>query len=154
MNPEHEKQLEQQVDRVLKRLPELSAPATLMPRVMRAIAARQSLRWYQTSWEVWPMGLRVASMTVLVAAFAGLCVAAWQLTQAVGYIAATEEVRNVFSSFTVVWSTVQVLLGAVVVVFKHMGSGFMIGCLAAAGLAYAVCVAAGTAFFRLALARN
>ena len=43
MKPDPEYELERQVDRVLKRLPEIPAPRTLMPRVLAMVRTRAEL---------------------------------------------------------------------------------------------------------------
>ena len=154
MNPDYENQLERQIDRALKELPPLRAPASLSPRVLRAIAARKARPWYRLSWQEWPAPLQAAAMILLVAMFGSLCFAAWQLTRAAGYANAMEELRQTFSGLSVIWNTIQVLFGAIVLIVKKLGSGFMIGCLAAMGLAYAMCVGLGTMFVRFVYARN
>lgn len=154
MNSEYEKQLEREIDRELKSLPELSAPGTLARRVMTAIEQRHELRWYNQPWPSWPLALRVAALALLLTMFGGLCVASWQLTKAAGVSAAAQEVADLFSGLATLWNIVNVLLGAVVVVFKHLGTVFIIACGLIVGIGYAVCVGLGTACVRLALARR
>jgi hypothetical protein len=154
MNPDYERNLERQIDRALKALPELPAPNTLCARVMAAVAARQALPWYRQPWQNWSLTWRAVSMTFLLLSFGGFCVAAWQLTQAAGYTAAMAEVKQVFSGIGLIWHTVEVLLGALVLVCKQLGTAFMIGCLVAVGIGYAICVGLGTVCVRLALAHR
>jgi len=154
MNPQHDKQLEARIDRVLKELPELTAPGTLMPRVLAAIAARQALPWYRQPWIVWPVSLRFATMLFLLASFGSLCIASFELTRAAGLATAMQEVSQTFSGLSSIWNVINVLLSAVVLVIKHLGTGFIIACCFAAALAYAICVGLGTACVRLAYARK
>ena len=154
MNSEHDRKLELEIDRELKALPELSAPGTLARRVMLAIEQRHSLRWYTQPWQNWPQPLRIAALALLLAMLGGLCIASWQLTRAAGFSAAMQEVGGLFSGLTTVWNIISALLGAVVLVVKHLGTGFMIGCALVAGLGYALCVGLGTAYVRLAFARR
>jgi hypothetical protein len=154
MNSEHERELELEIDRELKALPELPAPGTLVRRVMLELERRRSLRWYTQPWQNWPLTLRVAALVLLSTMFGGLCFASWQLTRAAGVSAAMQEVGGLFSGLTTVWNLINVLLGAVVLVVKHLGTGFMIGCALVAGLGYALCVGLGTAYVRLAFARR
>src|SRR5690348_16400802 len=109
MNPEYEQNLEAQVDRVLKELPELSAPGTLMPRVLGVIARRRALPWYRQPWPVWPIALRVATMIFLLASFGGLCVASFELTRAAGFVNAMQEIGHTFSGLSSVWNVLTVL---------------------------------------------
>lgn len=154
MNSHYERDLEQEIDRALKQLPELEAPETLSRRVMFAIAQRRALRWYNQPWQNWPAALRLGALALLSVLFGGLCVASWQLTRAAGMSAAMQEVGNLFSGLSTVWNIVTVLLGAIVLVIKHLGTWFMVGCVLVAGLAYALCLGLGTAYFRLAFAQR
>jgi hypothetical protein len=154
MNSNQEKELELEIDRELKALPELPAPGTLVRRVMLALEQRRALRWYTQPWQNWPLTLRISALALLSVMFGGLCFASWQLTRAAGIAAAMQEVGGLFSGLTTVWNIINVLLGAVVIVVKHLGTGFMLGCAAIAGLGYALCMGLGTACVRLAFARR
>lgn len=154
MNSEYERELELEIDRELKRLPELEAPAGLSRRVLLAIAQRRAPRWYNQPWQNWPVALRCAALAVLSLLFGGLCVASWQLTKAAGVTVALEEVGGLFSGLVTIWNIIAVLAGAVVMVVKHLGTGFMAGCALLAALCYALCLGLGTAYFRLAFARR
>src|SRR5437764_13255978 len=79
-----DKKLELQIDRQLKGLPELDAPAGLVPRVMAALAARAALPWYRQSWSQWPVAMRWSSFAALLALFGGLCYAGSALFENAG----------------------------------------------------------------------
>ena len=153
MNPEYEK-LEQQIDGVLKRLPDLAAPRHLLPRVMETIARRQALPWYHQPWQMWPTALRALTLVFLLTSCGALCFACWQLTRAAGFTAASQELAQTFSGLTALWNAVNVLLGAVMLVAKHFGTAFIVGCGVALAFGYAVCVGLGTACVRLAYTRR
>jgi hypothetical protein len=154
MNSEYQKDLELEIDRELKQLSELEAPATLSRRVMLAIKERQALRWYSQPWQNWPKGLRIAALVLLSSLFGGLCVASWQLSRAAGMSATMQEIGGLFSGLTTLWNIINVLLGAIVLVAKHLGTGFIISCALIVGLGYALCLGLGTACVRLAFARK
>lgn len=154
MKPDWNVDAEARMDRALKALPDMEAPRTLAPRVMAAIAARQSASWYRRPWQEWSFALRVASLSVLVAAFGTFCFAAWQLTQAAGYTEAMAEVRGLFSGISFIWKILNVLGGVAVLIVKQLGTGLILGILAALALGYAMCLALGTVYVRLAWARN
>lgn len=154
MNHEPERRLEEAVDRALKNIPELTAPRTLVPRVMAAIQQRAALPWYRQAWQMWPAPLRIASMAVLIASFGGLCFAGWQLTQLEGVAALGREFGRLFAGVTAAVSTLGVLLEAVVLIVKKLGTGFMVGCLLVLAFGYAACVGLGSVCVRLALARR
>ena len=154
MNSDYQKKLELEIDRELKALPELVAPASLSRRILDSILKQQALPWYQQSWLQWPMPLRWLAMSFLSVLFGALCVASWQLTRAAGISAALQEVGELFSGLNTLWNLVGVLLGAVVVVAKHLGTAFIVACFAIAALGYAACLTLGAAWVRLASAHR
>lgn len=154
MNPQYDKELELDIDGALKQLPELQAPPTLCRRVLAVLEQRRAQRWYNQPWQNWPKPLRLGALALLSLLFGGLCFASWRLTRAAGVSAALEEVATAFSGLTTLWNLLNVLLGAVVLVFKHLGTAFTIGCIVMAGLGYATCLGLGTAWVRLAFARR
>ena len=154
MNFEHEKRLEAEVDRELKRLPELMAPGTLILRVMRAIEMRLNLPWYRQAWQRWPIALRVVSFAVLLALFGGLCFASWKLTQLESFATAMHRVSGSFAGIGALWHALIAFVNALVLALKHLGTGFLIACFAALAFGYAVCVGVGTVYFRVGLAHR
>jgi hypothetical protein len=154
MNGRDEKNLEQQVDRALKALPELKAPARLLPRVMEMVAARTARPWYSRSWLEWPAAVRSVSFAVLVLIFAGICFAAWQLTRAAGVTLAMEEVRDAFSGVAALLNTLMVILNALVLAVKHLSTPVLAACVVGLVLAYSACIGLGTVYFKLAFARG
>ncbi len=150
MDLDLEKQLEKEIDRELKQLPELVAPATLSKRTMAEISKRHALAWYRLPWQLWPAPLRFAGLAVMLLAFGSLCAASWQLTRAAGYTAAMEEVANLVSGLSSIWNVANVLVTSVTLVIKHFGTTFMIVACVAAAMGYFVCVGLGTALVRLA----
>ncbi len=147
-------QLETEIDRVLKGLPDLPAPTTLVPRVMAALESRARLPWYRQAWTTWPQPARVAALAVLAVMFGGLCFAGWELSHAQTFAAATQTVGGWFSGLGSLWKALNVLVGAVGLVVKQLGTTFILACLVAVGLGYALCVGLGTVYLRLALARR
>ena|SRR5690348_8404216 len=146
--------LEFEIDRELKQLPDLEAPATLVRRVMQAVRQRQALPWYHQPWQNWPVALRIAALVLLSSLFGGLCVASWQLSRAAGMSATMQEIGGLFSGLATFWNILNVLLGAIIVVAKHLGTGFMVICALIVGLGYGLCLGLGTACVRLAFARK
>ena len=154
MKPDTQHELENQIDRVLKRLPEVSAPRTLMPRVMAAVRARAALPWYRQSWQAWPMPLQVATIFVLVASFGGFFFATWELSRAAGFAAVRQEIGGMFSGVAVIGNVLGVLISALRLVVEKLGTAFIIGCLAAAALAYSIFIGLGTVYLRLAFSQR
>jgi hypothetical protein len=154
MNPDYDKQLEAAISRELKALPELSAPGTLASRVMAAIEQRARVPWYQRSWQTWPVALQATSLVVLLALFGGLCLGGWQLSQTGTATLALHGVGEWFSGLIVIGNTFHVLVNAVLLAVKKLGTGVIVACLAVAGAGYAMCVGVGTVYFRLAFAKR
>jgi uncharacterized membrane protein len=154
MNPDYDKQLEAAISRELKALPELAAPDTLANRVMAALEQRARVPWYRRSWQTWPVALQAAALVVLLALFGGLCLGGWQLSQAEATTLALHRVGGWFSGLNVIGNTFHVLVNAVLLAVKKLGTGFIVACLVAAGIGYAMCVGLGTVYFRLAFAKR
>lgn len=64
--------LQELVDRELKRLPAPRAPRTLLPRVLAATVERPPVPWYRQAWTVWPRAWQAASVAMLGAIAVGL----------------------------------------------------------------------------------
>jgi len=154
MNPDYDKQLDATISRELKALPELAAPGVLANRVMAALGQRARLPWYRRSWQMWPVNLQAVSLVVLLALFGGLCLAGWELSQAEATTFALHRVGEWFSGLSMIENTFNVLESAAVLVVKKLGTGFIVTCLVAAGIGYAMCVGLGTVYFRLAFAKR
>jgi hypothetical protein len=154
MNPEYEERLAAEIDRELKSLPELRAPSTLMRRVSAAIEQRHRLPWYWQSWEAWPVPLRAAALLVLTAFFASLCLGVWKLPDTESYSVASRHAAGWFTGLTTLWNALNALVATLAQAAQQLGRGFLIGGLAAVGLAWAMCLGVGTACVRLAFARR
>ena len=154
MNPDYDKQLEAAISRELKALPELSAPTVLASRVMMAIGQRARVPWYRRSWQTWPVALQAASLVVLLALFGGLCLGGWQLSQTGPVTLALHRVDEWFSGLGVIQNTFNVLVNAAVLVAKKLGTGVIVACLVAVGTGYAMCIGAGTVYYRLTFAKR
>ncbi len=154
MNADYEKNLEAEIDGVLKDLPEVQAPSTLARRVMAAVRAREARPWYRQSWELWPAPLRYAALGVMIGSFAAFCFASWQLTRAAGTAEAWREVAQTFSGVGALLNALTAVLNGLVLACKHVNSFVLFGCLAFLTLAWGLCVGLGTACVRLALARR
>lgn len=154
MNPNHEHELEALVDRELKALPPLSAPPNLAPRILAAIAARAEAPWYRRAWQTWPLPLQGASLAVLLALFSTICVGGWRLFQSEAVVETSAKVGGVLSVFELLFRTLGVLRDAGLQVIQHVGSGYVMGFAVMVLMAYAVCLALGSACVRFAFARR
>jgi hypothetical protein len=83
--------LEQRVDRELRRLPAPRAPHTLLPRVLAAVEAWVNRPWYTRAWFTWPLGWQVASVALVALAFVGV----WMLPPAPSSVVVTTNAGRV-----------------------------------------------------------
>lgn len=154
MRDPYEKDLEDAIHRELRALPDLAAPRGFAERVLASVEHRASRPWYRSAWQAWPAPLRVASLAVMALAFGALCFGAWRLTHAPVALSASEQVSGWMSEAAGIWRVLSAIGNAVVLVIRNLGTGFLVGCLAAIGLGYATCVGLGSACVKLALARR
>ncbi len=147
MNPAD---LDELLDRELKRLPPPSAPGTLLPRVMAAVAEQAPAPWYRRAWLTWPPAWQAVSIAALAVLIAGIALVIPSAQQATGNLAALLDghaatraigilraMRQVATLMRVSW---EVLLQPVAI--------YVAGLMVAASLVYA---AFWTALNRLAL---
>jgi hypothetical protein len=151
MNSNYENEVETQIDRELKALPSLRAPASLAPRVFRAIEQQAARPWYQRAWQTWPAGLQVVSLAVLLAMFGGLCISAWTLTHSEAGEAAMQKAGGWFSVLGTISRTLTVLADAASLAVHQLGTGVIVGGIVAVIIAWIACVGLGTICVRLAM---
>ena len=154
MNSDYEHQLERAIDRELRGLPPVTAPSTLTARILAAIAQTAALPWYRRSWLSWSPGVRMTCFTILAVVFAGICLAAWQFPHSgVGSycLAKGQGMLSVAATFL---NAIHVLLGAIGMAVRQMGSVFLFGCVAAVIMGYLLCIGLGTVTLRLAWSRR
>ena len=154
MNSNRDQQLESLISQELQALPELTAPAAVADRVMASISQRRPVSWYRRSWATWPVALRVASFAVMVALFGGLCAAGWGFSHSEAYSQALHRGGHWFSGFGMFGNVLSTLADSAVLVVKHLGTVFIVACLVAAGLGYALFLSLGTVYFRMAFAKS
>ena len=152
MNLDHENQLEKQIDAELKALGDLAAPSTLSPRVMRVIAERSRAHpWYRMPWPSWSLAWRIASLTGLLALFAGLCAGVLVLTNSGVWQEGTAQVGVWFKSAELVLKVMEVLQAALLTSARHLGP-WAIACGVALVVAvWVACVGLSTVFVRLGM---
>ncbi len=154
MNPDYEKKLEAAIDRELKGLPELRAPATLSRRVMAALERRAAVPWYRTAWQSWPLSLRIPALALLVVFFGALCFGAWVLPNTEVATTGAARVTGWFSGPITLWNALNAVLNTFILASKQLGTVFWAAVLGVIVLAWVMCLGVGTACVRLALARR
>jgi hypothetical protein len=151
MNPEFDKQLEAQIDRRLKDLPDLAAPRSLISRTMNVIA--RPAPWHARPWSAWPPGLRIAYLVLTLGGLAG----AFSESRVVGsrlFEPMMARFVHLRAGVECLWNAVGALTGAVALILDHLGKGVILSCVLVVMLAYAACVGFGTVFVRLALSKS
>ncbi len=145
---------ETRLDRELKRLPDRSAPRTLIPRVMAAVQTRAVAPWYHQPWWDWHPALKAVSLLGL----SGLLgVATWLILHSgdLGWTAAVSaEIKTWFAPLSPVWALLTSLVGALALVLKGVGSWVLLGAASLCAFMYLSCVALGTAVYRVAVYRR
>jgi hypothetical protein len=140
-----------EIDRQLKALPELDAPAGLVPRVMATLAARAALPWYRQSWSHWPAALRWGSLAAFLALFGGLCYASSGIFER-AEASIRERVPANTLGLASLWNALNDLAATAFAALQHLGTGAMVGIAATLILSYLMFLALGAAYYRLAFA--
>jgi hypothetical protein len=154
MNERDEKQLEQLVHRELRNLPELAAPETLVHRVMLAVHAKERQPWWQRPWLTWPGLAQQVSFAFFVATVAALVYFGAGAWQAAGIGNPLVKVWEWIGSLSPLWDSLQALVNAANLVLKKGGQQYLFIGLGIAATMYLLCVATGTACYRLAFNRR
>ena len=144
----HDPKLEDQIQRALQGLPELSAPETLAPRVLAAIRAQSARPWWQQSWAAWPRPIQTAAIASLAFVAVALSLAggwAWQA-------ASRPDVAGHWFDTLPAWG--DTLLNTSALLFRHAGTNWLVLGLAAVILMYLTCVGVGTLCFRLVISKR
>jgi hypothetical protein len=149
MNPDFDKQLEAEIDRQLKDLPDLAAPPNLMPGTINRIV-RPAAPWHSRPWSVWPAGLRTAYLVLTLGGLAG-AIFGWRAAGPALFGPVIARLAHWRAGVECLWNAVGVLAGAVAPILDHLGKGVILPCVLVVALAYAACVGFGTVFVRLAL---
>ena len=144
---------ERELDRELSALPDLEAPTTLMPGVMARLQAPVKVAWYHSAWWQWPATLRTASLG---GALALLAVLGW-LSVGIGDLGLWRQLTvlalEVKETVDFTLTTLETTLGAGAVFWSRYGQPILIAVAALLILTYLMCIAAGTALYRLAWRR-
>jgi hypothetical protein len=152
LHPQWNDALEAKANLELRPLPHLKAPATLLPRVMAAIQARQALPWYRRPWQAWPRKIQCLLgplMTIFPVLAFYLSRIGWNNLATSGVAL---EVDQKLSLLSLAGSTIDTLANA----FWHAGRALMGQPILLAGiivsvLMYLACIGIGTACFRVIL---
>jgi hypothetical protein len=133
----------------LRRLPVLQAPATLLPNVLAAVAARQ-VAWWRQPFFAWPrlpqVGVSLAGLAVA-AAFIFFGPELWQAISA--------PAAQAYATTAAKLAAMAQVAGSVADAFALAGGPYagwaLAGAAAVVAMLYVSLIAAGSAFWRLAL---
>ena len=151
MNSDNQEQFEIEIDRELRALPDLPAPSTLAPRVMAAIGRRAAVPWFARSWPEWPVAAQAGSFLLLAGLFGGLCYGGWHLGQVEFVRAAGSEIARGVSALGALLGSARIIFAMLFHSVTSLGTGVVLGGLAAAALAYALFLALAACSYRLVL---
>jgi hypothetical protein len=144
-------ELEAAASEELEKLPLLSAPRTLIPRVLAMIEASAGLPWWQRTWWDWPLA---AKATFLLLALAGV---GWLSGSGVllGDAGAqySDSVTRRLDLFSSVWNLGPIFVSVAQVLWLKLAQPYVLYLIALALTAYLVCIGAGTLFVRVATQR-
>lgn len=140
--------------RELRTLPELRAPETLVHRVMLAVHARERRPWWQRPWLTWPAPARVVSAAFSVAALASAVYSGSVAWHAAGLGNPLDWIMSWLMSLAPAWNLLTNLVDALVLVLQQGGRLYLWIGLAVATTMYLLCVATGSACYRLAFSRR
>ncbi len=141
-------QLAAMIQRATNDLPDIPAPATLLPRVMAAIRAQSARPWWQQSWEAWPTQIQTTSLVTLALFALALSFAggwAWQSASLPPLAGGWREALPAFGN---------TLLNAALSLFRHTGTSWLLVGLTAVMLMYLTCVGVGTLCVRLVVPKR
>ncbi len=154
MRPSPESELEQAIDRELRSLPELPAPASLLPRVLHAIAECRALPWWRKSYAFWPWSARLLFLAGSTSLAGLLVYFTWGITTgATLQMLAGAELGELSDRVFFLWSITETLAGAVLALLRSASPWLIWVGAGVAGASYFTTLALGTLWYRLATRR-
>ncbi len=149
MRPTPESELEQAIDGELRRLPDLRAPATLLPRVLQALAERERRPWWQKSASYWPWPAR-GLFLIATSGLAGfLLYFTWGVSSGISLAALASEVADATQRLESIRAVCGSLLGAVVLVVRSAEPWLLWSAAGVLMASYFTTLALGTYCYRL-----
>jgi hypothetical protein len=139
--------LEDFIDEQLRRLPPVTAPVTLITRVMAAIATRAALPWWRQAWWHWPKAAQAAVLMVALFAAAIAISGNMVLSEGLGPYTQLISERTAMGG---AWSNLGTLLSTLAVALTKVIESFLLPVSLGVLILYLLCMAFGTALVRLA----
>ncbi|HHY85952.1 MAG TPA: hypothetical protein GYA07_10555 [Verrucomicrobia bacterium] len=153
MNRHFDNEWEQELDRELKALPDVEAPATLIPRVMERVRAQEEKR------RAWSLNAgspaRRLAVAAMVSLFAAIAVwVGWRMWEGHMTTPLFGEVQEWFAAATALGRAACVLLSALVTGLRSIHPVFLAMYGAFAAACYFACVGAGALAYRFITAQR
>src|SRR5262249_17974861 len=107
--------------------------------------------WFARSWPEWPVAAQAASFLLLAVLFGGLCYGGWHLGQMQFVHATGSEIARGVSAMGALLGSTRILVTMLVHSVNSLGTGVVLGGLAAAAFGYALFLALAACSYRLVL---
>ena len=141
---------EQDLDRQLRALPEVPAPASLIPRVLAGVAARARLPWWRRTWWTWPVWAQVVSLLVISTVLGALTYAVRQAPGLPGMANLTKSLGGWLAPCEALGNCALALLNGLRLALGQAAQVALLGVALFAIALYLSCLGLGTACYRLA----
>ena len=151
MNQDSDPGLQTAVHAELKQLPPLKAPASLVPNVLRLVAAKARLPWWRLSWWDWPVAAKASFLLFALSLVAAVSQGGVLVNQ--GIADYSLQVSERLGPAASLLETAQTLLGAAALVWEKTAQPLLFVVLVGVGAFCLVGAGLGTAWFRFALKR-
>lgn len=145
---------ERRLDAALRQLPELEAPASLVPNVMAAIRAREALcarPWWRRPATAWPPALRVAFAVAASAVLGAMILGVHQLGPEIAASTGARAAAGLGAKLAALWDAAGTLLNGFTLAARAIATPVRLAILAAMVLAQLLFLGAGGALLRSTL---
>ncbi len=147
----HDPKLEARIQREFDNLPELPAPTTLAPRVLRAIQVQRTRPWWQQSWAAWPAQIQTAALALLMTLAVALSLAGgWAWWSA----ARPQMDSESFTAWVPFGDALLAVANTSLLLLRHAGQTWLIIGLTAVSLMYLTCIGVGSLCLRLVIPKR
>ncbi|MEW6158630.1 MAG: hypothetical protein AB1813_14450 [Verrucomicrobiota bacterium] len=148
-DPSKEHELEQLIDRELHKLQDLSAPSTLLPRVLAAIQLR-ALPWWQRPWLTWPVPFKLISLVLFLSITSLAVYGGWLVWNGGGQTVVAENSNRLLQPVLQLGEVLNILGKALWLLVSSINRTWLLITASVMFLAYLSCVGLGTLCFRFA----
>ena len=145
-----EAELEALLHQQLRGLPMPKAPASLGPRVLAAMAAREQIVWWRQPFWAWPRLAQVALLALGLPLCGGFFTLGWMLGTSGTF---HQILQQVIASGIFCWDGAATLAHAASLVMRSGLQPWLLAGLAISTVMYLLCLGAGSAVLRLAYRR-